>query len=717
MIRPHIHRRLAVGGLLSLLVFGLSRPAAGQPPAARLDLERFRDSVEALADIQGLERLAVQLRAVAERQGDADLALRQGLVWLRLAALGQGHRARDAAGAFELAARLEPSWPLAWYGHGLAQLALARWQLATPQNLGFRVGAGAMEAALESFEHGSALDPTFEPALVEAARVAIGLRRPDLLARARDAFRRARRSGLRLGAEMLLWWGRLERRCESPDSALVAFAAYEAVGGAPGLARLEDARTRLAYGLAGGPAAYYAGAAFDDSVSTREYRADLALIADSAELQAFDHAHGADRVIVLRRFWTTRDHRELRPDGERLRAHYARLHFARTHFYLENTRRHYWQGEPYRSGSEEFDDRAIIYIRHGAPSVRVTPFVYALTANESWRYARPDGDMLFHFTVREDLRDYRLASSIFDLKSTGATPEDQLIMSRQALSPLYSKLGAWGPLGRAKLRVRERELGEASIVEGTSTDSYPLEFDDSLAVRPRLFVVGRSGDKSLVHITVAMDSVASPSDIEGPSPLARVRFAAFDTRERRVAWLDSSIAVLPDGELRSRSVGRALVAVPAGTWRYRLAIQRGERQGSVRPWDSLTVGRFDGRELRVSDLLLGTRRAALTWRPTASDTAYIDPGGVFPRGARVELYYEVYGLESGQPYRTVLEIRRHRPHLHLEFDERAAGPVTRVRRTLDLHGLEPGRYRIWLEAVDRQGRRHRVAAPLRILER
>jgi len=692
--------------------------AEGQAPDMRASLGLLRDSLSSMVDVSKVEELADQFRAVAVNREDPGFALRHGFACLRLAQLEQGHRSREAVQAFRLAGRLEPRWPLAWYGLGLAKLALARWQLETPQNLGFGVGAGALEEALESFAAATELDPLFAPALVELARVASRLRSPEFLDRARERFRRARRFGVGPDAQVLLWWGRLERRGGNADSSLVAFAAYRVHGGNPGLGHLEAARTRLAHGLDGGSAMYYTGAAFDDSVSIREYRADLALVADSVELAAFDRAHGPERVAVLRQFWTTRDHRDLRAEGERLREHYARIHFARAHFYLENTRRHYWQAEPYRSGSDEFDDRAIIYIRHGQPSQRVTPFVYALTANESWRYNRPDGDLLFHFTVREDLRDYRLASSIFDLKSTGATPEDQLIMSRQDISPLYGKLGAWGPLGRAKLRSRERAMGEASIAEGTVTDSHLLRFDDSLGLRPQVLAVGRAGTRSLIHIAFALTGLRA-SDERGPPSHAsvRVRFAAFDASERRVAGLDSSSVVVTRGPDGASFFGRVSLAAPPGEWRYRLAVEHGARQGTLRPWDSITVGRFDGTDLQVSDLMLGTVQAPLTWRPTVRDTAYIDPSGAFPPDGRVELYYEVYGLQRGQPYRTVLEIIQKHPVLHLEFEEQAQSDVSAVRRTLDLRGLEPGSYRIRLEAIDQRGRSHHATAPLRILER
>lgn len=711
-------RLTLLGWLVMSLSMGAVTGAQGQNRHERLSIARFRDSLGVASDPERLDGLAHQIAAVARSQNDALFALRHGFTCLRLAALGQVRRARDAESSFALARSLEPDWPLAWYGHGLAKLALARWQLDTPENLGFRVGVGALEDAFESFTKATELDPALEPALLELAPVAFRLRSPKFLAQARTAFRRARLSGVGTEAEVFLWKGRLERRGGDPDSSVAAFQAYLAHGDAPGLGLLEVARTQLAYGLKGGVQSYFTGAAFDGSFGVRAYRADLELIADSAELAAFDRARGLDRVGMLEEFWTRRDHRELRAEGERLREHYVRTHFARTHFYLENTRRHYWHAEPYRSGSDEFDDRAIIYIRHGQPTQRITPFVYALTANESWRYSRPDGNLFFHFTVQEDLRDYRLASSVFDLKSTGGTPQDQLIMSRQGISPLYSKLGTWGRFGRAKLVAREREIGETSIVFGTTSDTHELRFDDSLGIQKQLLAVGQTGAQALVHIAFALEGAQPLGEAgDGVRHPVRVRFAAFADDGRRVAWLDSSYVATGTVSDSGLVLGRVAVPVSRGTWRYRLAIQNGEGRGALLPWDSITVGRFDGGVLQVSDLMLGTVAVPLSWNPTPRDTAFIAPTSEFPQGSRVELYYEVYGLDPGETYHTALEFTQTRSVLRFEFEEQAKSRVTRVRRTLDLHGLEPGEYRLKLEVVDGRRRRHRTWTPLLILDR
>ena len=93
----------------------------------------------------------------------------------------------------------------------------------------------------------------------------------------------------------------------------------------------------------------------------------------------------------------------------------------------------------------------MIYVRHGEPMTRLRPFVFGLMPNETWRYGRADGDLLFHFSAGYDesgggdLYDYRLVESVLDLHGASDAPIDQLLLSRQTLSPAlrpHAQLGA-----------------------------------------------------------------------------------------------------------------------------------------------------------------------------------------------------------------------------------------------------------------------------------
>src|SRR5690606_24773687 len=101
-------------------------------------------------------------------------------------------------------------------------------------------------------------------------------------------------------------------------------------------------------------------------------RRQLDPIAYPWELAAFDSLDAGSRVQWLANFWTRRDAIDLREPGSRLAEHFRRWEVATREFRLPPFRRRYrlWT-ETYQSGDTEFDDRGIIYIRHGEPTLRI----------------------------------------------------------------------------------------------------------------------------------------------------------------------------------------------------------------------------------------------------------------------------------------------------------------------------------------------------------
>ena len=276
------------------------------------------------------------------------------------------------------------------------------------------------------------------------------------------------------------------------------------------------------------------------------YRADLATIATDSVLGEFDRTSGQFRADYLRRFWNDRDHLELRAEGERLREHYRRLFYARKNFYLTSLNRIYDIVERYRSGSPDFDDRGVIYIRHGEPSSRATYAAPSLEPNESWRYARPEGDLIFHFVARQDVQDFRLVESLFDVLGfsnalalkgglaaagdAGDPMAEQLLISRERLAPIYGRLQTAGRIATGRFQDEERQAGQASIALGTKSDSYELEFPDELKVRTQVLAVGRDSAGSEIQIAYAIaGSGLEPVTVtQGYLYSVRVRFVAMD---------------------------------------------------------------------------------------------------------------------------------------------------------------------------------------------
>ncbi|HEX6616921.1 MAG TPA: GWxTD domain-containing protein [Gemmatimonadales bacterium] len=695
-------------------------PLPGQTPSDRPALDRFHDSLAAVYDTASLRQSYRSLSRLGK--DDPAAGLRAGYVALRLAELDADPDAGDARRELGRLVRREPDWPYVWHALAAAEQQRAGWLRDNPLELGSRAGAGALERALELEGRALEADPAFVPAAVTLAGLALGLRDTSRYAGARDLLRKAEfaRGAGHAPAQLLLARARLERATGESDSAAAVFARVAsgpggsngAPSGLSALARLELARTLLGSGARGATgamaeSAYYSAAAEDDSAVVAAYRADLIPIATISELARFDAARGPARAEFLRRFWTDRDRVELRADGERLREHYRRLLYARRHFALTITRRYYGRRDAWHSGSEELDDRGLIYVRHGEPATRLRPFVFGLMPNETWRYARADGDLLLHFSAGYDesgggdLYDYRLVESIEDLRGASDAPRDQLLLSRQSLSPWYGRMLSWGPNGSARASGHERAIGRASIDYGTTSDSYELVFGRRLTAYANLVAIGTRGGRPLAHFVFAIAPAGTTPHPPHATYAIRARLVALDAFDHAVAHADTVVTFglarpLARGQYL---VGRVELPVPAGEWTWRAALSESDSAGLVLPRDSVRVT-APGPGLTLSDLALGIPAASARWLPTPADTVLLTPFDLFLEGSAVQLYYEAAGTTEGASYRhhiAVYQVKRNgkleaRAVVRLGFDERAGGPAVRAHRTLQLARLKPGSY-------------------------
>ncbi len=740
--------RVSCIALPVLVLALLPRVAVGQEPADRIALERFRDSLASTADSNGL--LALEKRLIKQAKADRNngvLHLKLGFLSLRLGELGGHSHYDDAASEFQWAIDLQPSWPYAWYGMGLAEYGVGDSQVSFVTGLKTMLGKDALTRSAIAFAKSAEVDPGFARGLVDLANTALRQRVNIKLGVALDALRRAGQTSAGSDPEVLLARGRVEREVGDGDSALAAFNSYLQYGPNRSLGLLEVARTHFLLGRFDGVGAYYEGAASDDSVTVAGYRADLATISTDSVLREFDGQRGARRAAYLKRFWTQRDRVELRAAGERLREHYRRMFYARKNFQLTSNNRHYDIVERYRSGSRDFDDRGVIYIRHGEPSSRASYAAPGLEPNESWRYSRADGDLLFHFIAREDVQDFKLVESLFDVlgfgnavrlqgqANTAATNAvaEQLMLSREQLSPIYRRLHGAGHMSTGRYQSQERRAGQESIALGTTTDSYELRFPVELKAQSEVLAVGVDSGKPQVQITYAIagSSLEPVTVTRGSLYTVRLRFVATDQKGQVVSSLDTTRHFVAPEPVPSQEhlVGRVNTSVPAGALQYRLAIQQGEAAGITLPKDSVRVGPVTPAALSLSDLVLGSRSANLAWRRTPSDTVLFNPLRTYRRSEEMELYYEIDGLRP-KPYTVELSVKKKGSGgglfrkifggggaaIRLKFQEQATTPRVNTHRTLRLDRLKPGQYVLEVLVTDADGRKDRRMQEFKVVE-
>jgi hypothetical protein len=343
--------------------------------------------------------------------------------------------------------------------------------------------------------------------------------------------------------------------------------------------------------------------------------------------------------------------------------------------------------------------------------------------NESWRYVRAEGDLLFHFSSGYDgngggdLYDYRLVQSVLDLRGAADAPRDQLILSRQSLSPIYSRMLNWGRYGSANERARERNIGATSIAVGTTTDSHELRFHRRLGAVAELIAVGQSPRGSLAHLVFG---IAAPGTrwrraADGVEYPVRVRLVALDRHDRAVATLDTAFVVHLERPLTKREyiVGRVELPLPPGHWSYRAALQQGDSGGVMLPRDSVLVAHDGEASLALSDIALGARRRAVPWITDARDTVLLAPSALFRERSEIEVYYEVRGATTGSQYRHEISVlradrqesaKKRHPLVTLSFGEAASGSTIRSHRTVRLDRLSRGSYIVEVRITGPDGR-------------
>jgi GWxTD domain-containing protein len=526
-----------------------------------------------------------------------------------------------------------------------------------------------------------------------------------------DALRRVNQPRRSTNPRLLSAWGVLEREFGDPAAALEAFEAWvPAAGRQRGLALLEVARTRFLLGRLDGVEPYYSGAVFDDSAAVANYRDDLALIAGDAELRAFDAARGEARAEMLRRFWGRRDAADVRTPGERLREHYRRLFHVRRAFPRFAPDRLAGLTPGFAALLDEVDDRGRIYLRHGEPDVRVTLNTLGIEPNESWRYARAEGDLVLHFVARNEPDVYRLVESLLDVVEYAPAPSpqgralelerrDAVLLSREALSPLYSRSRRATPDSAHAFLLAERALGRASLINATTTDSYrhrfarPLDAVSDLA----LFSNGSGGLRLHLAYAVPFQSVGVAWLGPGIAYPLRLQMVVWEPEGTTVVRLDSLVRPVTWASPQAAWLaGVVSLDVPAGRLRVSAVLQDGEDAGTVLPIRSLELVQ-PGDTLWLSDLALGVR--ATPWAVDLSDGGRVSlaPAASFARSQELELAYEVVG-PAGLPVASQATLMRIDEPAGVLWSRRRAASLDRgrvvLREPVDLRRLTPGRYRV-----------------------
>jgi len=713
--------------LLLTALAGIPFVLGAQEAPERAALQRLQDSLASVRDTLALRRLDRWLEAGAGgtvRGGG--LLLRRSLVRIRMGQLGDGWNLGAAQRLARQATKSQPDWPAAWYLSGLASQEMGRWRAETGGNLGTRVGFSALEGAARQYLQALAIDPGYLPALRALNEVASVLEDTTLIrSTVLPALRRAGATDTGNDAVILLARGRYERLMGDADSSLAALRVYADLEKRNGAALHELAWSAALAGDSNAVRVYYEGASSDDSAAVVAYRSDLELLADDSTLAAFDSTNGEARTEFLRRFWTLRDRRDLRTEGQRLLEHFRRRTYAERHFALLTNRRLSSIDDIYRTAHLPFDDRGMVYLRQGEPDEIIHPVLAGMMPNETWVYRRGEGDLLLHFkgggayTVGGDIQDYRLVRSIFELGAGSDAQIELLLASRADLLDVYAKFLNWGQYARARAADREQEIVEGSIEVATVTDANVRHYRRSIASEADAVAIGELEGSPLVHLIIAVPLGDEQLDADQVRLPVRIRVGFYDASGVPGPAFDrDTVLKVRRTEDGLEAQGRLEFALPPGAWLYRISVETSASTGRILPEDSVRVEPVSGSPLSLSGIALGTRSKGVEWVSAPGDTAVFNPRATFDPADQVELYFEAYGLETTQPVRTEVRIAQgKRDALRLSYEQPVSGTPLRVRRSLDIANVKPGKYRLEVRVVTQSGEEATTAREIDVKRR
>ena len=662
--------------------------------AQRPDFSALRDSLAGITDVPLLFRMERSV-APAGTAATVEPVVRRGLVALRIWELTRdrddANRSRDV---FETATERFPEERWSHYGLALARAYGPEIGLSLPGNVlgSVTVGQSISEIlgrdprsnARRSLRRSLELDPAFGEAAVLLADLAVmdGGRKRELIEEARDALRGVQAVG---GAD-----AGTARALAEMEMALGNFAEAGAVTEGAVSANAEDAgvlRTRamallLQPGLTeAGAAAYWRGVDRLNDEAAGQYYTDLEVLATPTEAAEWRNADLEGRRMWLRRFWEMRAAGGGTTPGERLAEHYRRLTTARAR-YVRNSGRGTDGVGVLLDGEEQhdfpFDDRGIVFIRHGEPRSIVRTGQRGALPNESWFYTLPgQGDQLFHFVARRGSQNFSLARDLLQAMDPAhgldASARASLVLSLvadrapyeqryQAILPRLTRLLRAAPnIDVSSTEVRSLlEVADAEYRPGARaamrTDSYLRTYTGDLAYHHDVFTFRTP--ESRTDLTAAFAIPAGDVDVRsvegGVEYAVRLSVIVTDTLLDVVTRRDTVHRFrfarrLADGELLRTNV--SLPVQPSDDAIYRLVVA-----DSASGRGRLVTGSSDVRDyaeagLMVSDIVLAHPDSVGDWRRGGATFALALPRA-FERERPFTVYYEVYNLPADRSYST-----------------------------------------------------------------
>ena len=459
---------------------------------------------------------------------------------------------------------------------------------------------------------------------------------------------------------------------------------------------------------------------------------DVKYLLSDEELARYDALVSAsDARQFFTTFWAKRNPYPAQRANARIAQHYERLAYAEEFFAQFGRRTFAAETMPIDFPhayflNEEFNDKGIIYLRHGEPHRKINTlssgsFSGPTESNESWQYlATPEySEMMFDFYIP-------LAAHVTEWRLIPVLPDPVMWEERAEYSHKYMRLAYSTSTGTTQNMIQSTEEGKQEIETGISTDRF--SFADTIRYYQSPISVAcfrGSGGRTLVdigyvvvptEIAKAFPDTVRSFDVEAQTSL-------YTTLWRRVALSRQSRTYGRTGGMGDVTIEMFSASVMPDS--YLVAWQAKPVRANMMFSQDMHVlaPDFSGSSLNMSDIELAYT-IALTKLDEGfakgSLTVIPNPLGKCPLDHPLYLYFEVYNLVKNANGSTSYAVEyklgseqikipllasifgsRKKTSIAVPAERTGKENWSREHMALDVSELEPGKYNVQVTVKDR----------------
>ncbi len=368
-----------------------------------------------------------------------------------------------------------------------------------------------------------------------------------------------------------------------------------------------------------------------------------------------------EKIDFFHTLWIKRDPTPSAKLNVRLAEHYRRLIFAEKYYEYDGFRT--WLEDPDKLGyleypennklNEEFNDKGLIYIRHGGPNDKVITAGEYVPFNESWLYYETpeQSEMSFHFMVAKSGNDWRFAPIL----TNRSMLEDRLMWGN-----IYYRLYRADAIDRLNYEREMAEISRKSVKVGLSTDrhTWPDSIDSFIIPFSMETFRGEDG-KTLLELSYALPSSTIAEKISEDLQEIDVEkgFAIYNTEFKEILNRREHVNLISRD--KNDFIGYRRFELEPGEYSLSFHAQLIDLN-VIGGWKiSTELEDYTAPGLKMSDIQLAPRVEPATIRTEFEKNGlaiYPNPRGTFQRQDPIHIYFEIYNLSQDPQGNTLFNI-------------------------------------------------------------